>query len=274
MPKLTRSYIENPEVQPDGSVHFACSGDIEEWPWLALPPQHPLVIQTQNFWASVGATEALQSRDESKWSALTWTRWQLGDKDAGRAARGVFSRSGGEGNLTFSIALLDASERLIAELTGKGVVFRNRNFEEWRKGSKADAFKVAVPPADFTYASREALGLSQAEPPLIAPMTTVDGAVGTAALVTKQNGLMPGHPFFSGSGDHVNAPHLAELSRQAACLCTDNPALHVQFGEMDMHRYIELGTPIDLKVTQQADDEIRLNFSQLGKSCAATILRW
>ncbi len=274
MPKLTRSYIEGPEVQSDGSVHFDCSQDADEWPWLALPPQHPLVIQTQNFWTSVGGTQALQSRDDSKWSALTWTRWQLGEKNAGHAVRGVFSPSKDEGKLEFSIALFDASDRLIAELTGKGVIFRNRNFEEWRKGSKTDALKVAAPPAEFIYASREMLGLSEAEPPLIAPLSKVDGVLRTAALVTKHNGLIPGHPFFSGSGDHVNAPHLAELSRQAACLCTGNPALHIQFGEMDMHRYIELGTPIDITVTQQAEGQIRLEFSQLGKSCAATILRW
>ncbi len=274
MPKLTRSYTSNTQVQSDGSVHFACSQDQGEWPWLALPPQHPLVIQTQNFWTSVGATQALQARDDDKWSALTWTRWQLGDKDAGQAVRGVFWPSKDEDKLEFSIALYDASDRLIADLTGKGVIFRNRNFEEWRKGSKSDALKVAAPPAESTYASRDMLGLSEAEPPLIAPLSKAGGALRTAALVTKQNGLMPGHPFFSGSGDHVNAPHLAELSRQAACLCTEDPELQIQFGEMDMHRYIELGTSIDITVTQQTDGQTCLTFSQLGKSCAATILRW
>ncbi|MEL6877997.1 MAG: hypothetical protein AAGL68_07875 [Pseudomonadota bacterium] len=272
--KLDRSYTEEHEVQTDGSVTFACSGDCDEWPWLALPPQHPLVIQTQNFWTSVGATQALVERDDGKWSALTWTDWTLGDHGAVRAVRGHFSRTGNSDELGFKTELFDHADRLIVKIGGKGVVFRTRNFEKWREGSKTTAKEQAITPTDFEYAKRELLGLSEQEPPLIAPLTETNGMMATTALITKANGLMPGHPYFSGSGDHVNAPHLAELGRQTVSLLCEGARVQIVQGEMDMHRYIELGTPIAIVAEQAGDNEVTLSVSQLDRSCAKITMKW
>ncbi len=272
--KLERSYTSGHEVRADGSVTFICSSDTDEWPWLALPAQHPLVIQTQNFWTSVGATAALGARDDSKWSALTWTDWTLGDPGAGQAARGVFSPSGDGDELAFSTRLFDERDHLIAEINGKGVVFRTRNFEKWREGSKSTAKKETLAPTDFEYAPRELLGLSNKESPLIAPLNDIGGALATSALITKENGLMPGHPYFSGSGDHVNAPHLAELGRQTVSLLCKGAPFPISNAEMDMHRYIELGTPIAVVVDQTETHEATLAVSQLDRSCATITMRW
>ncbi len=272
--QLARSYTTNHKVLSDGSVAFECSQDTAEWPWLALPAQHPLVIQTQNFWTSVGATAALGTRDDSKWSALTWTDWALDDLNAGQAARGVFALSGDDGELAFRTELFDAQDRPIARMGGKGVVFRTRNFEKWREGSKASAKQDAPASMQFGYAPRELLGLTEREPPLIGPLVESQEGLAATALVTRENGLMPGHPFFSGSGDHVNAPHLAELARQTVSLLCEGSAVLIAHGEMDMHRYIELGTAISITIEQHQDQTAVLRVSQLGRSCAVLKMTW
>lgn len=275
MPALDRSYISDPDIQADGAVHFVCSQNRAEWPWLALPPQHPLVIQTQNFWCSVGSSQALQTRDDSKWSALTWTKWALGDPAAGQAHRGRYRASDKSDNgrhMRFALELLDTQDRLIAKLDGKGVVFRTRDFESSRDKAKQQASHPAA--ATIDYAEPSQLGLSSTEPPLIAPLAEVDGVLQTTALITKENGLMPGHPYFSGSGDHVNAPHLAEVSRQAVCLLNNGQSPQITAAEMDMHRYIELGTPFEIRIEDRSDASVTLAISQLGKSCANIAMQW
>jgi len=266
------TYTSDHEVLSDSDVTFACSQDVGKWPWLALPAQHPIVLQTQNFWASVGGSQALGARDDDKWSALTWTRWELGDVSAGRAARGTFARTGGPGELDFELGFFDAQGRPIVRLTGKGVVFRNRNFERWREGSKNTARKETIPPTGFAYAERALLNLTEREMPLIAPLD--DSGTRSTALITRENGLMPGHAFFSGSGDHVNATHLAEVGRQTASLLNNGAPIHVVCGEMDMHRYIELGTPFEIAITEHREDHVKLAISQLGRSCSAITMHW
>ncbi len=272
--KLNRSYTSLHTVQTDGSVSFACSTDQAEWPWLALPPQHPIVIQTQNFWTSVGATRALAEHEDDKWSALTWTDWTLGDHSAGQATRGHFSRTGGGDELSFTIKLFDEQNRLIAAINGKGVVFRTRNFEKWREGSKTSAKKKTSDEGAFQYAERDLLGLSKQEQPLIASLVETNGILSSSALITKANGLMPGHPYFSGSGDHVNAPHLAELGRQTVNLLCEGETIQITNGEMDMHRYIELGTPIAIVAGQVDGNAVTLRVSQLNRSCATLRMKW
>ena len=256
-------YTSAHEVAESGAVTFACSTDVAAWPWLELAPQHPVVIQTQNFWSSVGAGAAMGSLDESKWSALTWTDWELGERDAGHAVRGVYERTQVGDDLAFTTRLYDAADRLIVTMRGKGVVFRTRNFEKWREGSKKDAVSRMLL-ADFDFAPRELLGLGERELPLVSQLE----GERARALVSKENGLMPGHPYFSGSGDHVNAPHLAEIARQIASQVAGGAPILVTHGEMDMHRFVELGCPIDIEVTGREDCSVALAVSQLDRSCA------
>lgn len=264
-----RSYTDGNTVRGDGTVAFACSRDTAQWPWLELPPQHPLTLQTQNFWTSVGATAALGTREEGKWSALTWTDWELGDHESGVATRGTFARTLVDEQLAFETQLFDQADRLIVTMRGRGVVFRNRNFEAWREGAKR-AIASREPPDGFTYAPRHLLGLSEREPPLV---SRLEGAQ-AVALITKANGLAPGHPYFTGSGDHVNAPHLAEVARQVASLLREGAPFLVTGGEMDMHRYVELDCPFDIAVTGQDAASATMEVSQMDRSCARLTLRW
>lgn len=274
MPEFARIYADDVQQKSDRLASFRCSTDQSEWPWLALPAQHPIVIQTQNFWTSVGVTQAVGTRDDSKWSALTWTDWELGELDAGTAAHGTFERTGTGDDLAFTTKLFDSADRLIVRISGKGVVFRNRNFEKWREGSKGDARERCAAPSDFQYASRALLGLSDKEPPLMSELSETGGVLSYEALITRENGLVPGHPYFSGSGDHVNAAHLSEIGRQTVSQLNGGAHIHILRGEMDMHRYVELGTAFSVTITEQGDNHAKMAVAQLERSCALITMHW
>lgn len=255
----------------DGSLYFQCSSDADAFPWLSLAPQHPVVIQTQQFWASFGALVFEGGLEDGQWSALTWMDYALGDLEAGHAARGVYSRTENERGPAFALTLFDAQDREIVSMRGRGVVFRNRNFEEWRKSSKGEA-KEARPKVDFEYASPEKLGLGKGEFAFVAPMEA--GSNRIEALITPNNGMPPTNRVISGSGDHVNSTHFGEVTRQALCLITGDPAVQITGGEMQLKRYVELGTPFAMTFENDEESAIRFSLEQLGRECAVIELRW
>lgn len=259
------------ERQGDGTLHFRCATDSEAWGWLSLAPQHPVVIQTQQFWASFCALQFEGGLEDGQWSALTWMDYSLGDPKAEHAVRGVYSRVENERGPAFAITLFDAADREIVTMRGRGVVFRNRNFEEWREGSKTEA-RQAPPRVEFFYAEPENLGLGQGEFAFVAPL--VAGSSRIECLVTPENGMPPHNRVISGSGDHVNSTHFGEITRQALCLITGDPAVQVTGGEMHLNRYVELGTPFSLRFEPPENGSIRFTLEQLGKDCAVIDLRW
>ena len=154
----TNPYSHTHEVRDDGSVLFQCSQDTKANTWLALPPHHAVVVQTQSFWTAVGAGTALRGWEETKWTALTWIEWELRSASGGHATHGVYRQSEEEGKLGYTIELFNAEGASVVVFHGRGVVFRNRNFEAWREGSKIEA-RNAAPRQDFAFAKREELGL-------------------------------------------------------------------------------------------------------------------
>ena len=268
---LGEPYAFDFEPQADGALRFRCATDAAAWPWLSLAPQHPIVIQTQQFWASYCALQFEGGLEEGQWSALTWMDYALGDLTAGHAVHGLYGRIENERGPAFSLTLYDARDREIVTMRGRGVVFRNRNFEDWRKGSKDEARKEQ-PAQTFTYADPTALGLSDGEHAFVAPLTSGPNAI--EALVTPNNGMPPANRVISGSGDHVNSTHFGEVTRQALCLVTGDPNVQVTGGEMHLNRYVELGTPFALRFETPKAGAITFTLSQLGKDCAVIDLRW
>lgn len=272
MPQYPDPYCFGYEQQADGTLAFECSDNVERFRWLALPPRHPAVIQTQNFWGSVGALITLEGEEATKWSALTWTEWECGEGEVGRAVRGVYERIEAEGGPAFAMAFFDTADREIVNMRGRGVVFRNRNFEKWREESKSEA-QAKADPCEFRFASRMALGLSEKEFPFIAPLAGPD-ANAIDALVTRENGLPPYNPHLSGSGDHVNTTHFAEAARQAACLVSGDPDVVIKGGEMTLTRYVELGMPFRLNIADRGENSLMLELEQLERPCAQMTVRW
>ncbi len=269
------NYSNNPyatghEVREDGSVAFDCSLDKDSLPWLELPPHHPVVVQTQAFWTAVGASVALAGMEATQWSALTWIEWKLGESQGGHATHGEYRRDEQEEHPHYEIILFNAAAQPIVTICGRGVVFRNRNFEEWREGSKEEARKAA-PNIDFAYAARGDLGLTEDERALVAPFDPKTDYV--EALVTSDNGFPPGNPMIGGSGDHVNSTHFHEIARQALYLIKGRSDIDTS-GEMSLNRYVELGTPIRLNISENAANRIAFELEQLGKTCAEITLHW
>ncbi|MBV7258973.1 hypothetical protein [Erythrobacter crassostreae] len=269
--QFSRSYTSGHDVRADGSVAFDCSQDTDAWPWLTLGPRHPITIQAQNFWTSVGAIMALGGMEEGQWSALTWTEWTCGSMDAGMATRGLYKRETSGDGEHYAVTLYDKDDRIIADMRGRGVVFRNRNFEEWRGKAKSQAQSQSVKHS-IEFAQRARLGIGPQEHALVSSLQVEDNQY-VDALITPENGLPPANPMLGGSGDHVNSVHMIEVARQALCLLTDDPNVAVTGGEMELNRYVELGTPFRLDVREHGEVETVLTLNQLGKACAKLTLR-
>ena len=248
-------------VHDDGSVEFACSQDLAAWPWAALHPHHPGAIQALSYWVSVECAAALGSWDTDKWSALTWTRWHCGDPDVGAYASGTYRRTTIKGKKSFSIDFADAGGRHICRLDGRGVVFRKRDFEAWRKGGKVAAPKSSSD--ELPYGDPRLLGLSCNELPFLSPLES-----GTAqGLLDTANSMPPRHPWLDGSGDHVNSAHLAEVARQFASLLREGDPFRVVSAEMRFSHYVELGSPFTIERVEEGDCEVAMRVRQAGHDC-------
>lgn len=264
------AYTFDHAVADDLSVSFRCSQDAETWRWLELPAWHPVAMQTINYWVSVECSAARGTFDRDKWSALTWMDWEVADFDAGIPAHGVMENTGIDGVIGFAIRLYDAADRLIYSSRGKGVVFRTRDFEGWRDKSKKNIL-AKDPHGDFTYAPRDAVGAIKHEFALISPLKA-DERPYAEALVTPENSMPPASRYMSGSGDHVNATHLAECGRQFATLLTGNPELRLPSGEIGFTRYVEFGAPFRIELQSRDGDGITLSVKQGGKPCTNLLL--
>ncbi len=242
------------ELLRDGSVALSCSDDAEAWPWLALDPHHPIVVQTVNFWASVEAGLAKATWDPAQWTALTEMEWQCGGPGCGHAHHGLADYYEEGGKQRFRITLFDAAGRLVYRMSGAGVVFRTRDFEGWRAEAKAAAGSERAP---FVFAADEAVHAP------VAGGSFLSADNPGLALVTPENGLPPGHSYMSGSGDHVNATHLAEAARQYAALALGKGSDLPSGGSMRFRRYVELGVPFELEMGESAVVTIRQN----GHNC-------
>ena len=256
-----KAFTSDHVVHDDGSVGFACSQDVDVWPWAALHPHHPGAIQVLSYWVSVECASALGSWDPDKWSALTWTRWECGDPDVGAYASGTYRRTTIDGKESFSIDFADAKGRHICRLDGRGVVFRTRDFEAWRKGDKMVAPKMRSD--EFAYVDPRLLGLGHDELPFLAPVDN-----GTAqGLLDTANSMPPHHPWLDGSGDHVNSAHLAEVARQFVSLLREDNPFRVTSAEMRFRHYVELGSPFKIERVEEGDGEVAMRVRQAGHDC-------
>lgn len=260
------SFTHGHAMDADGRIHFRCSQDMSVWPWLALPPSHPVVVQVANYWISVECSTFRGTFDPNKWSALVWTEWHCGDVSAGHPVRGTMAPHGEEEKLGFAIELFDAQDRPAFAMKGRGVVFRTRNFEGWRGETKSKlAYEDAA--AGFTYASREAVGAGPREFAFLAP---IDSAATPSArgLIVAANGLPPAHPFISASGDHVNAAHIAEAARQFVALLKDDPGIRITAGEITFKHYVEIGVPFVIELETDTDNSAAMVLSQNDRECS------
>ena len=258
----------------DGTVAFKCDRNAEKWPWLNLPPAHPIVIQTINFWASVETGITRGTFDPSKWSALTYSKWEAGSGDTGPVTHGFSdlpAHPQRDNKPGFRITFFDDAGNLVCRLIGAGVIFQTRDFESWRNEAKEQAAaKHSI--RDFEYAEKEALGVTSDVERFLSPLVP-GNTPQVCALVSDENGLMPKHPYHSGSGDHVNANHLVDAGFQFAHLLLEKP-LQCVGGEMKFRHYVELGKPFTLTATDVRSCEISVQVHQGESHCTDINLKF
>ena len=267
MPKpFPHAFTHSHVVSEGGRVSFECSQDIEIWPWLALNPIHPILVQTINFWGSVECGETLGTYDPEKWSALTHCEWTCGAPSVGRPVRGTYETlQRGERN-RYQLRFFDVTDAELVRISGVGVVFRTRNFEGWREDTKEKFKKPDV--SGFVYASADAVGVATQGECFLSPLRHGE-TVSSTGLITKENGLRPAHPFIGGSGDHVNSTHMGEIGRQFAELLLGAPLI-VRAGEMSFLHYVELGRPFEVTLIEHDEAVLRVELvvRQRTRDCA------
>jgi hypothetical protein len=258
----------------DGTLAFRCATSIADWPWLALDPFDPIVVQSLNYY---GPYETAVFRGEyaaGQWTALTQTEWRCGEGEIGHAVRGVADAPRPGDDAGYRIRFYDEHDRLAYLMTGKGVVFRNRNFEQWRERSRQDLAPYGDA-GNFIYAPAASVGMATQVESLVSDLNGETG-LSVTGLVTRNNGFPPAHPYHSGSGDHVNASHLADACRQFVRLARDEPKLLITGGRMQFQRYVELEYPFLLEIAGERETQqgMTISISQAGEPCASVYLGW
>ncbi|MEO1552740.1 MAG: hypothetical protein AAFR82_02305 [Pseudomonadota bacterium] len=266
MPKpFPHAYTHSHTVSEDGQVWFKCIQDVRIWPWLALNPTHPILVQTINFWGSVECGEALGTFDPEKWSALTECEWTCGAADTGLPVRGIYETLQRGDKIRYQLRFFDGADALVVRISGRGVVFRTRNFEGWREEAKENFTKPDI--GGFIYAPADAVSVGTQSESFLAPLAR-GTQVSTTGLITHKNGLRPAHPYIGGSGDHVNSTHMGEVGRQFGELLVGEPLIN-RGGEMKFLHYVELGRPFDAELVSHDEAECRfsLRVRQRNREC-------
>ncbi|MGB5484743.1 hypothetical protein, partial [Parasphingorhabdus sp.] len=131
--------------------------------------------------------------------------------------------------------------------------------------------KIVPPPAvhDFEYAPAKAAGVATQGESFLSPLADQDGPK-ARALITKENGFPPAHPYLSGSGDHVNSTHLGDVGRQFTSLLLGGKPPTITGGKMKFVRYVELGRPFDviLEHHDPSKNIVTMAIKQADRLCA------
>lgn len=268
MPRpFPNAYTLNHARDVDGAVTFDCTKNSDIWPWLTLPPIHPILIQTVNFWAAFDSAVFLDEFRADAWTALTKLDWTCGPPEVGYPARGRYFSASQDDRARYELTLWDATGAVVADFVGEGVTFRTRNFEGWRDAAKT---KLKPPaPATLNYAPAASVGVADQSESFLAPLREEAGTVTTTGLITKENGLRPNHPYIGGSGDHVNSTHMGEIARQFGELLLERPTQN-RSGKMALKHYVELGVPFEVTLLERSEEDhsFSLLVRQADRDCA------
>ena len=253
-------------VTDDGAVAFKCSGDADAYPWLKLDPANNVAIQATNYFSLSSVSAILERRDPDKWTALTSFAWRVFGGGATHPTHGSADARQGEG-LDFGASFFGPTGDLVYRMTGTGVIFKTRDFDAWRAKAKAEAAKLPAP-TGFVFASPEDAGVATAAECFVSPLREEGGAQFCEALITKEGGFPPVHPYHDGSGDHVNSSHLLDVAQQAAHLVRQTAGFPVA-GEVQFTRYVELDRAIRVRISgEKVSPTLKLAVFQGEHQCA------
>ena len=254
-------------------VELAFDLDEGRWPWLILPPVHPVVVGKYQYYGGLAAFWALTGTDPSVMTALTQIRWSVHDLDAGaHGRRGTCERRLAEGRDNLDLVVLDPGGDPMWSADFHGVAFPNRNFEQWRAHTKAKARQAAEGLPSPERVPAAALGLGAQGKSLVSALRS-DGEHRVCHGLVGEDDFFPAHPYHTGAGDHVNAMQLFEAAYQAAHLATDSPSLRrCVGGSARFSRFVEVGVPFDVRVVGVEGSRVKTRIVQLGEPCCSVHL--
>lgn len=247
--------------------------DRARWPWLALPPLHPVLLEKYQYFGILTGFLALSGTDPAKQTALTGISWRcLEPETVALASAGVLTHRRDDGHESLELELLVESGETLVTIDAVGVVFATRDFGAWRAKTRAEAQAATDVPAMPPLAPAEAVGLGPGGRAFVSALREVDGQLGSMALV-GDDAFHPRHPFHTGSGDHVNAGHLFDCALQAAHLVLDSASPRsCEGGSAKFFRYVELGVPFELLVVEREAERVGFAVRQLGREAARITL--
>ena len=262
-------------------VELAFDLDAKLWPWLNLPPHHPVLVEKYQYFGATTASWEQGLFTPETFTALTSFGW--GCTPAAFAGdyptRGVFKTQNGEEAMGFSLNVGADDGQVMYQTRGQGFAFKDRDYRVWRERSRRAALDAKVT-ADFQFLSPEAVGLAANGHSFIGVSEQADQALTLIACVTKQGGYVPEHPFHTGSRDHVNAAQLMDCGLQAAHWFLGGgqswaePLICIG-GEARFQRYVELDVPFTITLVEQVPNtSVQLKFSQAGYDNAVLVLKW
>ncbi len=245
-------------------VELAFDLDHQRWPWLSLPPQHPVLLEKYQYFAAVTALMAQPGYDPTVYTALTRFSWRCPKLTTQQlATSGVCTFSAK--NRQFELELSTPSQILVTS-RGEGAGFEDRDFLAWRQAARAKVLAQADDTA-FELAPPE----KTASFPFVSLLEDRDGIRVSRARVTRQRGFWPVHPFHTGSGDHVNAGHLFDCVLQVAHLVAGCP-VECTGGEAAFHRFVELDAAFEIHVRKVDGGAMAVSIHQAGRECAVISL--
>ena len=239
------------------------------WPWLSLPPQHPVLIEKYQYFGMLTGMWALSGTDPELQTALTQLSWRCPPlREPALAERGVCTyEHEGEQEL-LRLDLQTPAGELLCDMRAIGVVFATRDFAKWRAMARTAALDAGRELPMPARARPETVGLGPEGRALVSPLREQDGRLACTGFVGAE-AFHPRHPFHTGSGDHVNAGHLFDCALQAAHLALESSSPRsCSGGEASFARYLELELPFEISVLGRTPTKVAMAMHQLGKPCA------
>ena len=237
------------------TVDLTFDQDPDPWPWLALPATHPVVIEKIQYFAALTGFWALGRFVPEDNTALLGIGWEVERLDAGPIVAGTFRSR----DAFFDITVRDPAGHTVGTIRGAGVALTGRDVPAWRAASRAKALATAQECPRPSLDPGRFVGR---------PRPTPSGLM-LQGLVGSDTGFVPVHPYHTGSGDHVNVGHLADITLQAAeALEFRDP----RSGEGQFQRFVELDVPFEVRVTGDAS-AVEVTFTQLDRACATFAMR-
>jgi len=256
------------KVEPE-RVELAYDLDHARWPWLALPAQHPVLIEKYQYFGVLSAVWALGVYDPKVQTALTQFEWTcLPIEDEPRLPTlGVCTPTTMNDAVGFDLTLGSEGQSLVTS-RGGGFAFTDRDFPAWRKRSREKAL-AAGGGQQIDLAPPEDVGLDAGGRSFVSRRDRDDDGPLVRALVPTDGGFYPAHPFHTGSGDHVNAAQLFDCALQAAQLVCGEPR-SCRGGGAAFTRFVELDVPFELHVDEVRGDKglaVQIRVRQLDRDC-------